>query len=270
MPKYICVTCGLQYQESDAPPAVCVTCEDERQYVGHGGQQWTTLEDLRATHRNTFEEIDPGIWTISTSPKFGIGQRAHLVQTTQGNVLWDCIALIDDDTIARINDLGGLAAIALSHPHFYTTQLDWSRAFGDIPVYIHEDDREWVVEPGKGITFWSGETLEILPGSGLTLVRCGGHYPGSAVMHWPGALDGDGALFTGDTIQVVADERWVSFMYSYPNQVPLNATTIRQIVAAVEPFPARRLYGSFGGIVAEDSSGAIRRSADRYIQAISD
>ncbi len=268
MPKYVCVTCGVQYPESEGPPAGCVICEDDRQYVGRGGQEWTTLAEVRAGHRNRFEELDPGIWTIISEPKFGIGQQAHLVQTAQGNVLADCISLIDDETIARINDLGGLAAIALSHPHYYSTQLEWSRAFGGIPVYIHEDDREWVVEPGDEITFWSGETLEILPGSGITLVRCGGHFEGASVLHWADGLDGDGAMFVGDTIQVVADQRWVSFMYSYPNQVPLNATAIRRIVDSVEPFPARRLYGAFGGVVKEDGSGAIRRSAERYIKAI--
>lgn len=267
MPKYICVTCGIQYPESEQPPAGCIICEDDRQYVGHNGQIWTTLDELRASHRNTIKELDPGIWSILPEPKLGIGQQAHLVQTPQGNVLWDCVSLLDDATIATINDLGGLAAIALSHPHYYTTQLDWAREFG-VPVYIHEDDHEWVVEPGEEITFWSGETLEILPGSGLTLIRCGGHFPGAAVMHWASALDGDGALFVGDTIQVIADRRWVSFMYSYPNMVPLNAGEIQRIVDAVDPFPFRRVYGAFGGIVSEDGNGAIRRSAERYIRAI--
>lgn len=268
MPKHICVTCGIQYPESDSPPAECIICEDDRQYVGHNGQLWTTLEELRASHRNVFTELDPDIWSVITEPKFGIGEQGHLVRTPQGNVLWDCISLLDDETIATINELGGLAAIGMSHPHYYTTQLDWAREFG-VPVYIHEDDREWVVEPGDEITFWSGETLEILPGSGLTLIRCGGHFPGAAVMHWSQALDGDGALFVGDTIQVIADRRWVSFMYSYPNMVPLNATEIQRIVDAVDPFPFRRVYGAFGGIVAEDGNGAVRRSAERYIRAIS-
>jgi hypothetical protein len=66
-------------------------------------------------------------------------------------------------------------------------------------------------------------------------VRCGGHFPGSAVLHWADGADGRGALFTGDTIQVVSDRRWVSFMYSYPNLIPTNAATVRQIVAAVAP-----------------------------------
>jgi glyoxylase-like metal-dependent hydrolase (beta-lactamase superfamily II) len=144
----------------------------------------------------------------------------------------------------------------------------WSRAFGDVPIYIHGDDNEWVMEPGDAITFWKGETREILPGSGMTLIRCGGHFSGAAVLHWSAGLDGAGALFSGDTIQVVADQRWVSFMYSYPNAVPLNAREVRSIARAVRPFAFERIYGAFGGVVEADGNGAVERSAERYIRAI--
>ena len=46
MPAYICLTCGVQYAPSERPPERCPICEDERQYVGWQGQQWTTLEEL--------------------------------------------------------------------------------------------------------------------------------------------------------------------------------------------------------------------------------
>jgi hypothetical protein len=52
----------------------------------------------------------------------------------------DCISLIDDATITLINGVGGLHAIAISHPHFYTTLVDWSRAFGDVPVHLHANE----------------------------------------------------------------------------------------------------------------------------------
>jgi hypothetical protein len=266
--KWICVTCGTHYPASQRAPERCPICDDDRQYVGRSGQQWTTLEQLRAGHRNTFHEIDPGITTILTKPGFAIGQRAHLVQTAAGNVLWDCIALIDDSTIDHITQLGGVDAIALSHPHYYTTMDVWGPSFGDVPVYIHNNDREWVTEPGDAITFWEGETHELMPGSGLTLIRCGGHFPSAAVMHWSAALDGAGALFSGDTIQVAPDARWVSFMYSYPNMIPLNARDVQRVVDAVEPFTFERVYGAFGGVVKEDGSAAVRRSAERYIRAI--
>lgn len=262
MENYICVTCGTRYPASENPPEHCPICEDDRQYVGRSGQKWTTLDELRESHHNTFRELAPGITAIKSEPAFAINQQAHLIQTDSGNVLWDCIALIDDDTIRQVQELGGIDAIALSHPHYYTTINEWSKAFGDVPIYIHTDDREWVMEPGDAITFWDGETLEILPGSGVTLIRCGGHFPGAAVLHWTDAL------FSGDTIQVVADQRWVSFMYSYPNMVPLNAGSIQTIIDSVQPFQFERVYGAFGGIVQADGKGAVQRSAERYMRAI--
>lgn len=121
MPKYLCVTCGTQYPPSDDPPAGCPICEDDRQYVNRNGQMWTTLAERQGQHQNVVQQIGDGLWTISTTPKLGIGQRAHLIRTPAGNVLWDCLAYLDDAAVEQINALGGLTAIAISHPHFHTT-----------------------------------------------------------------------------------------------------------------------------------------------------
>src|ERR671923_110458 len=94
MPKFICVTCGSQFAESTEPPLRCPICQDERQYVGWNGQQWTTLEELRRNRRNEIREEEPGLVGIGTTPHFAIGQRALLVRSPSGNVLWDCISLI--------------------------------------------------------------------------------------------------------------------------------------------------------------------------------
>lgn len=265
---FICTTCGTQYAASDQLPEGCPICEDERQYVNPNGQDWTTLERLREAHRNVFTEAGPGLTTIQTEPSFGIGQRAYLIQTPAGNVLWDCVALLDDETVERIRALGGLAAIAISHPHFHTTIVEWSRAF-DASVHIHHDNQPWIMRPDESaIQFWPGETFE--PLLGVTLIRCGGHYPGSTAMHWADADSGQGALFTGDTIYVAADNRWVSFMYSYPNLVPLDAASVRRIADAVASYRFERLHGAFGRLVAADANGAVQRSAERYIAAIAD
>src|SRR5262249_32882970 len=132
--------------------------------------------------QNHISEEEPGLVAIDTRPAVAIGQRALLVQTTGGNVLWDCVSLVDEPSIARVREAGGLAAIAISHPHFYASNAAWSRAFGDCPVYIHAADREWVQYPHPGITLWEDDTLEILPG--LTLIHTGGHFEGSQVLHW--------------------------------------------------------------------------------------
>ena len=262
MPAFICVTCGSQFAESDEPPPRCPICEDERQYVGWEGQRWTNLDELRRDHRGEIREEGPGLVGIGCEPAFAIGQRPLLVQAPSGNVLWDCVSLLDDEIGARVESLGGLSAIAISHPHYYSSMVEWSRAFG-APVVLHAADREWVMRPDDAIDFWDGETRELAPG--LTLVRCGGHFAGGTVLHWAAG----NALLSGDIVQVVQDRRWVSFMYSYPNLIPLPASEIRHIVAALEPYEFDRIYGAWWGrIVSEDGKGALRRSADRYLRAI--
>ncbi len=267
---YLCVTCGSQFAESEAAPANCPICDDERQYVPPEGQQWTTLEGLRSTHKNIIKPAEPGLHSINTEPKFGIGQRAFLIQTPKGNMLWDCVALIDNPTIARVRELGGIAAIAVSHPHYYTSMVEWSRAFGDAPIHIHEAERPWVMRPDPAVRFWKGKTLELL--DGLTLVSTGGHFTGYQVLHWPRGAEGKGALMAGDQPQICMDPKQVSFMYSYPNYIPLNAPAIRHVVECLEPLAYDRLYGAFfirgKGIIPTRAREVVQRSADRYLKAI--
>jgi hypothetical protein len=263
---HLCVTCGTQFPPADHAPSQCPICEDERQFVGLQGQQWITLERLQRTHRNTLFQEGDGIWGISTVPAIGIGQRALLVRTKTGNVLWDCVSLIDSDTVALIEALGGIYAIAISHPHYYTSMIEWSRAFGGVPIYLHEDDREWVQRPDASITFWQGDTYPLE--RGLTLIRVGGHFPGFQVLHSAEAEKGQGALFTGDQPQVCPDRRYVSFMYSYPNFVPLDAASVRRIVSMLKPFSFTELYGAWPNFVVRgNAKEALRRSAERYLRA---
>ncbi len=262
MPAWICATCGVQHPDSDGPPERCAICEDERQYVPAAGQRWTTLEELRAAHRAEIREEAPGLLGIGCDPEFAIGQRALLVE----NVLWDCTPLLDGMAEA-VEARGGLRAIAIDHPHFHSTAVEWSRAFGDVPVYVHADDREWVMRPDPCWRFWEGEELDL--GGGLTLLRLGGHFAGGQVLHWTGGADGRGALLSGDIVTVVADRGWVSFMYSYPNLIPLPAATVRRMAAKLEPSEFEQIYGGWWGrIVAEDGKGAVLRSAGRYARAV--
>ena len=268
MPHYICQTCGTQFAETASPPEHCPICEDERQYVGWDGQKWTTLLELREKHRLRIEPQEPGLTGIGSTPSFAIGQRALLVQTPQGNLLWDCISFIDEAAIRAVRSLGGIAAIAISHPHYYSSMVEWSHAFG-APIHLHTDDRQWVMRPDPSIHFWEGETLPLF--GGLSLIRCGGHFAGGTVLHWPAGAEGKGALLTGDIIQVALDMRWVSFMYSYPNFIPLPARAVRHIVGMVEGLPYERIYGAWWErIVRRDAKAAVERSARRYIAAITD
>lgn len=263
---YICVTCGTQFAETEREPEHCPICEDERQYIGHNGQRWTTLATLQRDYHNVIKPVEPKLTGLGTLPAFAIAQRALLVQTPQGNVLWDCISLLDDPTIAAVRALGGIAAIAISHPHYYSSMIEWAREF-DAPIYIHAAEREWVMRPDRAVHFWEGETQPL--GEGLTLIRCGGHYAGGQVLHWAAGADGKGALLTGDIIQVISDRNFVSFMYSYPNLIPLPAESVRRIAASVAPFPYDRIYGAWWDrIIPTDAAGIVARSAERYIKAI--
>jgi len=265
MTRFMCVQCGAPFAETATAPPSCPVCEDLRQYVRWSGQEWTTFEDLRATHRNVFTQ-EGGLTGIGMEPDFAIGQRALVIPTGDGAVLWDCVSLVTDEAVEGIRRMGGLKAIAISHPHYYSAMAEWSEAFGGVPVYLHEDDRLWVMRPHAAIRFWSGETLEI--GPGLTLIRTGGHFEGSTVLHH---AEGRGDLFVGDNLQVTQDRRFVSFMRSYPNYIPLNRAAVERIGRAVEPYPFERIFGAFAHRnILQDGKAAVARSIERYLAAIRD
>ena len=267
MENWICVTCGMQYLESETPPAECPICLDQRQYVGYGGQKWTTLAAMKTDgYHQVVKEHEPHLIGIGSEPSFAIGQRPLLVQTNEGNILWDCMTYLDDEIVSTIQQSGGLKAIAISHPHYYTTMVEWAKQF-DVPIYLHEADRQWVMRPDEHVVFWSGETRPLV--GDTTLIRLGGHFRGGQVLYWPGGAEGKGVLLSGDIIQVVADRNWVSFMYSYPNLIPLPASEVARIRDTIAPYQFERLYGAwFEREVKADARNAVIRSADRYILAL--
>jgi hypothetical protein len=253
----VCLTCGVQY---GAPAERCPVCEDPRQYVPLAGQEWTTLEALRSTHANELRD-EAGLLGIGTEPRFAIGQRALLVPYGASNLLWDCITLLDDATADEVERRGGLAAIAISHPHYYSSMVEWAHRF-DCPVLLHAADREWVMRPDPALEFWEGETRSLE--HGLTLIRGGGHFPGGTMLH-----RASGDLLSGDIVQVIPDRAHVSFMWSYPNLVPLPESEIRRLAATLEPFAFDRIFGAWWGTVIPAGGKAIvERSAQRYISAL--
>ena len=267
MQNFICVQCGTQFSKTAQPPTRCPICEDERQYVRHGGQEWTTLKQLAVDHHNRFAEEAPQLLGIGTEPEFAIGQRALLLQSPGGNLLWDCISLLDDKTIAEVNARGGLRAIAISHPHFYSAMVAWAERF-DAQIFLHAQDRQWVMRESPRIQFWERSTFSLW--DDLTLINGGGHFEGGTVLHWPAGASGKGALLTGDIITVVEDRRYVSFMRSYPNLIPLGAAAIHHILEMIEPFSFDQIYGGWWKAnVASDAKAAVARSAQRYLHAIS-
>lgn len=262
MSSYLCTACGTQYPPSDAPPAACPICQDERQFVPPSGQGWTTFEAMLANHRAVIAH-DGDILGIGMTPHFAIGQRALLVQTPAGNVLWDMIPLIDRALVSVIEGLGGLAAVAISHPHYYSTMAEWAAAF-DVPIHIHERDRTFVMNPGEHVRFWDGERFELL--AGATLIRCGGHFAGGTVLHLADAHRGKGALLSGDILQVTPGCDGLGFMRSYPNYIPLGVPAVRRIAAALEGVRFDAVYGAFWGrVIPAEGRQLFERSVARHV-----
>ena len=268
MENFICVQCGTQFSETAKPPLSCPICEDERQFVRHGGQEWTTLKRLTADHQNRFEEEARHLLGIGTEPEFAIGQRALLVQSPAGNLLWDCITLLDDRTIAEVNARGGIRAIAISHPHFYTTMVEWAERF-DAQIFSTLR-RSRMGRCGTVLAFSFGKEQPCRLWDDLTLINCGGHFEGGTVLHWPTGSNGKGALLTSDIIQVVQDRSHVSFhaQLSKPDSARGDRRRSHRL-KTIEPFPFEGIYGAL--VESERSreckSGS-RGSAERYLRGI--
>ena len=114
MAIWVCATCGNHYPAAASPPAVCAVCADERQWVPPGGQRWTTLAELAAAgHRGDVREVEPGLTGIGTDPPFAIGQRALLLRTPAGNLLWDPPGFVDGlyTTFAGTHEPPGATAL---------------------------------------------------------------------------------------------------------------------------------------------------------------
>ncbi|WKA56900.1 hypothetical protein QWY16_10255 [Planococcus shenhongbingii] len=262
MERYICETCGMQYENSAVPPSQCKICNEERQYINPMGQSWTTLECMMkgAPYKNWIAEDEEEIHSIVTKPSFAIGQTAYLVREKGFNLLWDCITYIDPTTIEEIKDLGGVDAIAISHPHYYASQVEWADAF-NADIYIHEDDRQWVTRQSEKIIFWSGQSIELH--EGLILHKLGGHFKGATVLECQ-----KGIIFSGDIVRVTPDFHWVTFMYSYPNFIPLPASTIQRMADYLNGINYYRIYDAFHRIIKEDADEKVQKSAQRYIDAL--
>ncbi|WP_297549989.1 MBL fold metallo-hydrolase [Amycolatopsis sp.] len=263
----MCVACGMQYSE---PRPDCPVCLDERQYVPAAGQTWTDLTTLRAsgTYTGKIAEEGAGVVGVGSEPGVSIGQRALLVKAESGNFLWDCAAYLDDALVARVTELGGITGIAISHPHYYTTMVEWAHAF-DVPIHLHENDRQWIGRPDPSIKLWSGTKLELAPD--LTLINLGVHFDGGTVLHWSDGEGGKGALFSGDIVQVIPDRTHVGFMYSYPNLIPERPSIVRRAVELLEPYAFDAIYGAWwNAVVRADGHAIVQRSAARYLSQVAD
>ena len=257
---WICATCAVEHA---ARVERCAICADDRQWIPAGGQQWTTLTEMaEAGYQTDVAELEPDLYAVTSRPDAGIGQQSKLLRTSAGSLLFDPIGYLDDAARDAVLELGPVAAIVASHPHMYGIQVEWSRALGGVPVLVAEKDQRWVARPDPSIRTWSAE-FEILPG--VVLAQPGGHFPGSAVVHWAEGADGQGVLLSSDTIYANPDRASVSFMRSYPNRLPLSGAVVARMAAHIERFTFDRLYGNFDNVISHDADRIVQLSADRHI-----
>ena len=214
------------------------------------------MDDARGPRRRTTRTRSARRATssaIGTEPRFAIGQRALLVPYGDSNLLWDCVTLLDDATAAEVERRGGLAAIAISHPHYYSAMVEWAQRF-DCPIHLHAADAEWIMRSDPAIQHWHGETLDL--GHGLTLIRGGGHFRGGTMLHR--AEGARRAARSATSSRSIPDRSHVAFMWSYPNLVPLPEAEVDRMVAAVDPYSVR---GDLRRVVGRDHP--VGRAGDR-------
>ncbi|EOO03243.1 putative metallo-beta-lactamase family protein [Phaeoacremonium minimum UCRPA7] len=259
----VCNTCGTQFPTADRNEVkTCKICDDPRQYTPPSGQSFTTLKDIRSKHKNEFHSYaaDDRMTFIVSSPKVGIGQRACLIKTPAGYIMWDCISLLDKDTISHINSLGGLKAIVISHPHYYSTHLEWAKAF-NCPVYIAAEDKVWTTQTSPAQVLLDTIEREIeVDGvkTGAKAIKLGGHFPGSLVLLFGGHLliadtllttpSGMGSWETdalGNPRSRPEGMNSFSFMWSIPNFIPLSADEIARMWSILKDYEFKSTHGAF-------------------------
>lgn len=120
------------------------------------------------------------------------------------------------------------------------------------------------MDPGDSIRFWSEST--VTPMNGVTLIRLGGHFSGSTIARWNGTADGKGVILSGDTIQVGMDRKSVSFMYSYPNYIPLSRQILERISKTLQGYEYDRIYGALEDRnITSNAKATVAGSISRYI-----
>jgi hypothetical protein len=260
--RKVCNTCGTLYPQNYHSNA-CLICNEERQYVPEEGQIWTTREALSSTHKNKHIRINDRLFEIVIEPRFAIGQRAFLVLSERGNVLWDCVPMLDDETIRFINSKGGLNAIAFSHPHYYSNMNDWAKTF-DCPIYIHQADAQHIVDKSEYISLWEGDEMPLW--DDLKLVNIGGHFKGSSVL-LISELSKRGVMLCGDTMYLSPSKRHFAIMYSYPNRMPLPISEIKRIKQRFDTLDFDSVYGfySYQNVIGT-AKEVLEASIKRYLE----
>ncbi|HZX58783.1 MAG TPA: hypothetical protein VFE54_08660 [Mucilaginibacter sp.] len=258
----ICTTCGTRFPHNERVPALCPICNDDRQFINLKGQSWTSDEELKKDHSVKISRINDRLYTLTIKPDFAIGQRAFLLLSPGGNILWDCIPLLDKAAKEFIHSKGGLKAVAFSHPHFYSNMNEWAAEF-NCPIYIHQNDKPWIFNHGPNVKLWGGDEKPLW--DDIKLVHVGGHFPGSGMLHIA-SLSSGGAMLCGDSLYISRSLRHTAVMFSYPNSIPLLRDDFEAFYARVSKLKFDTLYGAtFEGQQLEGNAYEIfTNSMNRY------
>jgi glyoxylase-like metal-dependent hydrolase (beta-lactamase superfamily II) len=241
--ELICTTCGTQFPSGISLPQLCPICNDDRQYIGDSGQNWKEIDQLNKEYTVKINKVNKRLYELKMVPDFAIGQRAFLVIADGGNILWDCIPLLNEETITFIKSKGGLKAIAFSHPHYYSTMNEWARTF-NCPVYIHQNDEEWVMYKNPFVHYWRGHEMPLW--EGMKIINIGGHFPGSCIFHIP-SMSANGTVLCGDSLYIAKSKRHIAIMHSYPNQIMLTKDEFISVYKKTEGLEFDTLHGAFVG-----------------------
>ncbi|SEJ29064.1 hypothetical protein SAMN04487995_3995 [Dyadobacter koreensis] len=261
--KPVCKTCGTQYPADQKLPELCTICNDDRQYITELGQVWIELESLSAQYCTKTTRVRENLYTLKIIPDFAITQRAFLVLSPSGNILWDCIPLLDEATTAFIKSKGGLKAIAFSHPHYYSNMNVWAENF-NCPIYIHENDKNWVMYKSDYLKFWKGYSMSVADSE---IINTGGHFPGSCILKIPGFSD-KGVILSGDTLYISKSKRYVSVMYSFPNHILLSKSEFLSFFDKTKNLEFDTMYGAFEGQnLVGNAKEIFASSMQRYIES---
>ncbi|KAF4555989.1 Hypothetical protein D9617_2g059560 [Elsinoe fawcettii] len=269
----ICVACGTQYDVTyEQGRERCKICDDPRQFVPPQGQQWTSLRLEANKHTNHWvpSSSDPRIYHLYTDPKLGIGERASLLLTPHGAIIWDCFAFLTPPLVEFLLSHHPIA-IVISHPHFYTTHLLWASLL-KCPVYLSSEDASWLSRPDPSgqRRFLTEAKTEIIPG--VTAIKTGGHFPGSLVLHW------DRHLFVADSIMTTPAAYTpeprpegmgaYAFMWSIPNMIPLGPDGVGRIWEAVKRVEFSETHGLMMGmdVVHTDVKKWVLEGAKRQVR----
>tara|TARA_R110002074_G_scaffold21547_1_gene66809 strand:+ start:4543 stop:5469 length:927 start_codon:yes stop_codon:yes gene_type:complete len=239
--KNICKTCGTRYAKHLFHKDKCSICLDERQYVKSYGQQWVSYNELAENHSVKIKKLNIDLYELKVLPEFAIAQRAFYIKSKHGNILWDCIPFIDQPTVDFIKNNGGLSAIVISHPHYYSLMNEWAKAF-DCPIYLQQKDEEWIMDNKTSIKFWNDETKKL--NQDFTIHRIGGHFAGSSVLE-TNLSSFNKSLFVGDTLYLSRDKKHLSVMFSYPNVIPLSHQETKKVFDKIKEIEFDSLFGAF-------------------------